>query len=402
MPPPAQRFVLVSSYFPPIVGGTSTVMRNLLAAFRPESFAVISESLGGFQGIHNASPLPGVRVRRLGVPGLVKRFPYGVRIARWLRFALAGQVERMICEEVKKGAERIVAVYPSWPFFIAAHRAHLRTSVPLFTYQMDVTGPPAMMRGANVGVCTKWERKILETASRRLVLTEALAADLKRRLGLDSTVIPHSINPGVRDRHDVALPDIGAPRERLIVHTGVVEQQASGGLLRVAEVIARHPQWNARLVLSTPSDRNHLLANGFDRPFISIVSLKDEQVFALQSRAHLNLAVVSFHRSEEADYESTIFPTKLIEYMAAGPPIFVHAPPRSFLTQHARNHGYAVVADSKDEGGLGESLGKALQNEDLRATLTRRGRSVVEEIFAVQRVARRFAEACDLSPSILT
>jgi glycosyltransferase involved in cell wall biosynthesis len=364
---------------------------------------VVSEGLGGFQGEHNASSLPGVRVRRVGVPGMIKRLPYGVRIARLARFALIGQIEQIICEEVKRGAERIVAVYPSWPFFIAAYRAHLRTSIPLFTYQMDVTGPPGMMRGYNAGVCEKWEATILRAASRRLVLTQALADDLQARFRLDSTVIPHSINTSVAppDPGSVDLPVIGTTDERMIVHTGVVEQQASGGLLRIADAIAKHPEWNVRLVLSTPSDRDHLLANGFDRPFISILSLRDEQVFALQQRAHLTVAVVSFHRAEEDDYESTIFPTKLIEYMKAGPPILVHAPPRSFLTRHAQLHGYAIVANSKDGTHISAILKEALENTSLRSHLASRGRAVVEEIFSLRTVARKFAETCDLSPSIL-
>jgi len=401
MSSPAKRFVLVSSYFPPIVGGTSTVMRNLLSAFRPDAVTVVSETLGVFEGGHNACSLPGVTVRRTGVPDFIKRLPYGVRLARIARFALAGRVEQMICEETRRGAERIVSVYPSWPFFIAAYRAHLRTGVPLFTYQMDVTGPPEMMRGRNIRVCQKWERAILEGAARPLVLTDALAADLKRRFGMESTVIPHSIHPAAPVPVASELPAIGLPGERLLVHTGVVEQQASGGLLRIADVIGKHPEWNARLVLCTPSNKEYLLANGFDRPYITIVSLRDEQVLALQKQACLLIAVVSFHRSDEPDFESTIFPTKVIEYMTADRPIFVHAPPRSFLTRHARRHEYAIVADSKDEASIGATLRDALDDGDLRARLANRGRAVVEETFSLEKVAARFAAACNLDHAIL-
>ena len=43
--------------------------------------------------------------------------------------------------------ERIIALYPSWPFLIAAYRAHLRCGAPLVTYHMDVAPDADTLRG---------------------------------------------------------------------------------------------------------------------------------------------------------------------------------------------------------------------------------------------------------------
>ena len=75
-----ERFLVVSGYFPPIVGGASTVMSTLLAKFRPDTFSVIAESPTSFDGDHRAPLVPDVKVTRIGVPAFVTRkIPYGVK-----------------------------------------------------------------------------------------------------------------------------------------------------------------------------------------------------------------------------------------------------------------------------------------------------------------------------------
>lgn len=394
----ARRFIVVSSYFPPLIGGSSTVMRNLLSAFDPESFLVIAEKPGSFDGQHD-SPVPaGVRVVRAGVPSAVtRRIPYGVKISRWLRYAMTPYLEGLISKAAAQvQAERIVAVYPSWPFMIAALAAHRRLGIPLITYYMDVSVDGTKLPWPDRPVVRRYEQKILRAASQRLVLSGAIQEDIEQRFGLHSVVIPHSIEI-------TRTPKVGrwpAQEKKLIVHTGVVEALQIEGLKRIAGVIGDHPELNAKLVLVTPTPRARLHAIGLDLPHVEILKLSDDEVRTVQSAAAVLVAVLPFHGDIEA-YQLTAFPTKAVEYMRAGAPILAHAPGESFFAKHVRAHGYALLVDRPEPEALLQALTLLLRDDAARARLTERARTVVEEIYALPGVARRFADACGLDPAIL-
>jgi glycosyltransferase involved in cell wall biosynthesis len=394
----AQRFVVVSGYFPPVVGGTSTVMRNLLAAFRPETFRVVAESPGSFDGEHNAPVPTDVRVERVGVPAFVTRkIPYGLKLARWLRFGMIPRIEAKI---LATPAEAIVAVYPSWPFLIAAYRAHLRSGAPLFTYYMDVSAEAPRLAWPDRPAVQHYERRILQAARQRLVLSAAIGEDFQQRFGLDSVVIPHTIDPGQAPA-PVPPARLASWREkRLIVHTGVVEGLQRTGLLRLARLIEAHPEWNARLVLSTPTSSSDLRGHGFDLPSVEIGTFTSAEVAGLQQAAHILVAVLPFDGSIEA-YQRTAFPTKVTEYMAAGVPILAHAPPGSYFARHVQAHGYALLAGEANEASLGAAVAELLDDQPLRERLVRQARVTVESEFAVGKIAPRFAEACGIDLAAL-
>ncbi|MBI3986275.1 MAG: glycosyltransferase, partial [Lentisphaerae bacterium] len=192
---PAQRFLAVSGYFPPIVGGTSTVIRTLLSAFRPESFSVIGETPGSFDGRHDDPDLPAAQVERIGIPGWIARLPFGFHLTRRLRFALIPRIARLIQRRLAaSGAERLVAVYPSWPFLIAAYHAHRRTRVPLIVYYMDITIDDPSNPSLNQRALRRYEEPLLRAAARRLTLSEAVAENLTARYELDCVTIPHAVS----------------------------------------------------------------------------------------------------------------------------------------------------------------------------------------------------------------
>lgn len=394
-----KELVVVSGYFPPIIGGTSTIMRNLLAAFRPESFLVVAEAPGSLDGEHNAPVPAGVEVTRVGVPAFIARqIPYGLRFARWLRFGMIPRIQKKI---LAANPKIIVAIYPSWPFLIAAYRAHLHCGAPLVTYYMDVSVDALRLAWPDRPAVKFWEQKILRAASQRLVLSEAIAGDFQKRFGLASVVVPHTIDIAGLRASPQPLAQLAAWKsKRLLVHTGVVEGLQREGLLRIAKVIHAHPELDARLVLATPGSHSDLLAGGFDLPWVELVRLSPGEAIALQRAADALVAVLPFEGAIDA-YQRTAFPTKVVEYMAAGVAILAHAPPDSFFAHHVRERGYALLADEPNENALCSALSLLLDDAVLRERLVRCARGTVESVFDLKRVAPRFVEACGMDSSVL-
>jgi glycosyltransferase involved in cell wall biosynthesis len=293
-------------------------------------------------------------------------------------------------------AGRIVAVYPSWPFFIAAWIAHRRTGAPLATYYMDVSPEAAQVPWPDRVAIRRYERKILAAARPRLVLSEAIAEDFADRFSFDSVVIPHSIDLSA----NAGTAEWPADAQRLIVHTGVVEGLQREGLLRLAAAIGGHPELNAKLVLATPTLKSDLIENGFALPCVEIVKLGNTDVRALQRAASVLVAVLPFHGQITA-YAQTAFPTKVIEYMTTGAPILAHAPPDSFFARHVSANGYALLVDRPEPAALHKALTILLENRPVADGLAVAARRTLEERYALPKVAERFAEACGLDQSIL-
>ncbi len=395
---PAERFVVVSSYFPPIAGGTSTVIDTLLSAFPSDAYAVISQSPDAMAEVSNSTVRPGVHVRRWHTTSrLFQHMPYGTRLNRLVRYATLSRISAGIVSEVKRlRAGRIIAVYPSWPFLMAAWSASRSTGVPLCIYSMDCIQEPSQFGWPDTWTVKRFARRIMTDASVRLVLSPALVEHTQRRFGLDSRVIPHAVRLDQPPPPPYPNPD----GRRLIVHTGVIEQLQPDGLRRMAAVIRAHPEWNARLVLCTPTPLQEVIHHGITPDDADILSLPTEQVRSLQSSASLLVAVMSFEWIVEVLCQ-TAFPTKVVEYMTTGVPILAHAPPDSYFAGHVRQHGYALLAENTSLGDLETRLQSALNDPSLRARLVQAAQRTVHEQFSLESVAERFAAACGIaSPSV--
>lgn len=388
-----QPFVVVSAYFPPVVGGTSTVVSNLLSAFPVDACSVVCQTPETVAGTHNMPVRPGQRVTRTGLPQIITRIPYGFYLARWLRLAQIPCIERVIRRECRRTkASLILAVYPSWPFLIASYRVAQREKLRLATYHMDIPDGADDYDWPERPVVRHFGRKILEQADTRLVLSEALATFFQSRLGLDSVVIPHASE--LETVHSARL-NTGNQGPRRIVHTGVVSNLQQEGLQRIANTIAQHPEWNVRLVLCTPTSPEDLRQRGFKGDHVEIVSLDKQAVTELQRSADLLLAVISFDGPFQ-DHQRTAFPTKTIEYLAAGVPILAHTPRDSYFAEHVLRHRYAMLADSTNPTKLAEAISRALDDVPARAELISQCGRVLESEFALSKVAGKFQAACGL------
>ncbi|MCX8157492.1 MAG: glycosyltransferase [Verrucomicrobiae bacterium] len=397
-PAPAESWVAVTAYFPPIVGGSSTVAANLISTFRPETVRVISERPATLGGRHSAEPPPGVAIRRFGLPAALHRLPFARYWIRWGRYGLVPAVRRAVLEAVAAGAQRIVAWYPSWPFLLAAAQAARLTRRPWYTYHMDAPVPWEQAVWPDRHFLRRRQLPLLQSATGRLVISEALAEDFTQRFGLSSTVIRHGLDLRLYPPADP--PPTAADGPLRLVHTGVVEHLQYESLRRIIDAVARCPELRAQVILSTPNRREDLAACGLAQPHVQIVALPTPEVRALQRSASVLLAVLPFFGTVKA-LDLTAFPTKLVEYMAAGVPILVHAPPDSFLAQHVRRHHYAWLVDKPDEAALLTAL-KALQADvPLRRRLAQRARQTAEELYALPRVAQAFAQACGLAQTAL-
>ena len=390
------RFVLVSSYFPPIVGGTSTVLRNLVSQISPDDVSVITE----YRELHADAPRAdtpsGVNIKTTSLPpALFRRVPYIWRWERYLRFAIILRVRDLTLRAIRRNRpDCILGIYPNWPFLIGAYLAHRSSGLPLVTYHMDIPVRRSAMSAFEGWFIETFEEKILRASRERLIISGGYGQDFSCRFGLSSTLLPHSIElDTIRTRlKDLPEPPTSGPTR--IVHTGIVEGQREG-LLRIARTINENPKLDARLILSTPTPKKRLLQQGFNLPCVDILSLPQEKVLALQASAHILTSVLPFfHNTKEGAL--TGYPTKVVEYLAVDRPILIHAPAWTHLCKHVKEYKYAQIADQPTSGSITEAINKIRTDRDHTEKLIKNARNIATN-FDIKTIHRKFIQILSIN-----
>jgi glycosyltransferase involved in cell wall biosynthesis len=385
------HMVLVSSYFPPVVGGTSTVLRNLLAQLNPQKISVVTENRELPADAPRTEVPQGLKIYKTGLhASLFKKIPYIWRWERFFRFALIFHVRELTLRAIKESeAKFILGIYPNWPFLIGAYLAHRASGIPLLTYHMDIPVRRSAMAAFEGFFIETYEEKILRAANKRLIISDGYAQDFTHRFGLNSTLLPHSIDLAEVRRRMAELPGPPTDGPTRIVHTGIVEGQKEG-LLRIAKTLHKNPDLDARLILSTPTPREHLLSQGFDLPCVEILTLPHDKVLDLQASAHILVTVLPFfHKTKEGAL--TGYPTKLVEYLATGRPILIHAPAWTHLCQHANRDGYASIVDHPCEESIADAIRKLRQDNAHARTISQKATEQANN-FDIQKVTRQFLQ----------
>jgi glycosyltransferase involved in cell wall biosynthesis len=116
---------------------------------------------------------------------------------------------------------------------------------------------------------------------------------------------------------------------------------------------------------------------------------------ALQQRADVLFLPLAL-QSDYPELVRTAAPGKMAEYLAAGRPILVHAPPDSFLASYFRDHQCGIVVDRDDPAALAAALESILSDSALRARLRARAWQRAEADFDLGNARRQFAQAIGL------
>jgi glycosyltransferase involved in cell wall biosynthesis len=261
--------------------------------------------------------------------------------------------------------------------------------VPYYPYFFDrwsqqSTGSPERRRFAEW-----WERRIVVDATAVIVPNEFLARELEQSLGARTAVVHNAcVVP-----HDVGAPPAAGDPAR-IAYTGAVYAAnhdtfrnlvASLALLRRA----------ARIDIYTAQTAADLEAAGIFGAVRRHDHLPADDIRRVQADADVLFLPLAF----ESPFPSLIrtsSPGKMGEYLAAGRPILVHAPPDSFVVDYFRRHVCGVVVDRLDPEELARRLHELLGDDALRRQVSAAARARAFADFDIRCARADFARAIGL------
>lgn len=357
------RVAIVSHILPPTWSGQAMILARLLRGFSPEGYVLVrTMNVPGIDDDAYEEPLPAPTFR------LPERFvptPPGapwerLRTARSLGTTLwsrARGIARIVRRE-RCGA--IVACTGGDMLDIPAGWLGARLSrVPYYPYFFDrwsqqSEGGPERRRFAE-----RWERRIVAHAAAVIVPNEFLAREVETSLGARTAIVHNAC---------VIADEVGAPPPAedpaSIVYTGAVyaaNHDSFQNLVASLSLLGKA----ARVDIYTAQPAAALETAGIVGPVTRHDHMPAEDIRRVQTNADVLFLPLAF----ESPYPSLIrtsSPGKMGEYLAAGRPILVHAPPDSFVADYFSRHGCGVVVDRRDPEELARRLGELLADDALR------------------------------------
>lgn len=123
---------------------------------------------------------------------------------------------------------------------------------------------------------------------------------------------------------------------------------------------------------------------------VHLVAAPQSKMPDIQCRATLLFLPLSW-RTRNPDVIATATPGKLADYLASGRPIIIHAPSYAYVSNYARQEGFAHVVDDDDIQELRASIRKLILDVKYSRGLIKNAKTVLKRNHDATVNARRLA-----------
>lgn len=316
-----QRVLVWSKSSPEDSYGSSTVLRNLFEHAADFEYRVISERRNSNLSLKQVN----YRVYRIDFVAWLWPFSRGVRIRELLKYlAVPLMVLVGLFHIIKFKPRLILVLYLGDLWILSGYLLHLLTRVPLVVYAHD----PYIERAKGLDFIARnlaiWlEPRILRCA-RVLVLYKSLGDLYFQKYGIRAEVVrhilptsPQSIRP--KSRRDFPI----------LVFAGSIYDN-NRDLLRQLALAMKRLDGRMEFRAFTSASDSLMEGLGFSRGRDCMWRYEASPTKLLEELGQCDLGYLplSFTGSEslERDALKYVFPTKAVDYLAAGLPILAHCP----------------------------------------------------------------------------
>lgn len=376
----AHKTLVVSSWAPPMAGASPHFFYTLFSNFDPTSYGIFTDRRASNKGLAHPR-LPGpyyyfdtqatssffiVRVFKK-VRSFIRAVRDGLRIIRTERYTL-------LLGTADKGDGLLL-------MFVLS----ILSRTPYVLYFLDLYRWNHF-GGIRVTVAHFFEPVLFRCARAIFVMGDGHKRFYERKYGnrFKYTVIRNcSLDVGPH----TSLPRTEKPY--VILYGGGIywaQERAVRNLIRAVTDI----DLPVELWLYTPRELKRFEAEHKDNPRIVFRSASQEAMADIQDDANILFLPLSFNTPSPEVIEMAT-PGKTVEYLVAERPILVHAPPYAFLTQYAKEKGFAHVVDTEDSNELQDGIRKILLDSSYAKELVSHARTLYRDEYNLNANAEAFA-----------
>ncbi len=382
--PPTPRTLIISWHWPPARRASTQVLASLFSAAPAGAFHVLTRGVARDE----RDPLEAPAIPVHSVPWVQREEREGT-LSDWWASGVAAL--RLVCAARRLHREapfqRVMGVYPHRYSLLAAWLTARVTGVPLVAYMHDLCAEALITKSRlKRAFWTAVDRRALRCAVLVAVPTREFALHYRSRGVEETWVLPHCNPPGARP------PSAGA---------------ATAGPLRVVyagNVYQAHEDAVAALVEATEGMAN--VAVDFLCPPTRVVPAgRTRWLPRADAQAALAAAdVLVVALSANTPYPREImgcFPSKIVDYVAAGKPMLAIVPAGSFVDRLVRTAQCGMVVNSQSPADVRQCL-EELRDPELRAQLGAGALDMSAQLDAstwMRELSRRLALGAPVDPS---
>ncbi|MCI0711455.1 MAG: glycosyltransferase [Chloroflexi bacterium] len=363
----SRPILLMSRSVPPAISGTASIVGNLAQQFSRDEMVIVGYRELGRPPADWSPDYP--RLRYAGVFSTHRR---GEEWRRRLQIPVLLLVA--VWTAIVSRCKVIVVVYPSPYFLLVGYLVSRITGKPLIAYFHNT-----FLDNRPNSAFARWlQQRVFRHARRVLVMSEGMQQFFRERYpDLDTIPLQHSFNEPLEPY--APLSSLHNPVR--LCFAGSVNTTCADALSRMAAVINRRE--DVAVTLFTSNTADYLATVGFtENDRVRFASVPYTVVRRNLKEADILLLPHGFVSKFSDEEIRTIFPTKLIEYLASGRPILAHLPADSFLCDFLRRHECALVVNVPAEAAVEEALDQLIGDEGLRNRLSKNALAAAQMFYA--------------------
>lgn len=373
--------LVITGHYPPSSGGSSIIMRNLLAAFNPKSYSVVT-----------AKKLLGTNVNGNcgeNIYYVLSRTSTREKLDwAWLNIQLPIASIKTINLAKKLRPSVIVGVYPDLCFLLLALRTSRATGIPWIAYLHD-TLVEALSNKMDAKRAIRLQSDVFNEASSLFVMSEGMAELYNRKYSVVCKVLEHTYPEAIVKSENSDI------QRRQAFWGGEVYSINDKSLSRVSISL---DNLNCPFYFASSLNKAGLHNYGIVGKNLKTGFFSNRKTY-LEELKRQGLLVLALNWPDESkvhiDELSTIFPTKTPEYLASGRPILVHCPENYFLAKFFKRHKCGMVVSERSVEALKSACKVLLSNNGMTNVYITNAFSIAK-LFSTERIADLFSREINM------
>jgi len=388
------RILIVWSWVPCNHLGAGILMRRLFDKYPPDRLWALT-STQNKQVVAAFDPIP-TPDRQVTVPEIQIHRRFLDKLALLLnRLLVPWTVWRGVRLVHKEKIEAIFTV-PWDHFTVAAYFIHKITGRPLYMYIMDDPVGRRRFGGLQPVAYALLMPRIVRACKRVWGVSEGMCEYFEKAYGVKCLPLLPLVDIESFGGKNAKRP-VRANDTFHIIYTGSIYGAQLDAVRRLVHVVDQESERSGdapvrmRLTLYTSATAGALEQMGLAGKNVCRDQVKPEDIPSVMAEADVAFLPLSFEPNMRHIVE-TSFPSKTAEYLAAGIPILVHAPPYSAVARYCSEQGCGLVVGEPNEDALRVALLRLSNDAALRQELSAKALRIARKNHDVNFVVKHFME----------
>ena len=354
------KLLILSRNVPPRFSGTSVVVENLLKGFKSENIVVVGEKF-----ISGKSNQPKIQYNNLHyVTFLFNTNTILTKLLRKLQI-LSGFI-LLIFIVLKHRPNKVLVIYPSAEYLFLGLLLSKIYKVDYYSYFHNTYKENSV--GTAKFFASFLQARVFKYSEIVFLISDGLKNYYKDNYLKHTSKFETLTHSFVEDISPEVNVNIYGKTK--IAFSGSINASCKDSIIRLLKALSTFN--NVEFNFFGNHEEAFFLSLGISKDSFTIYSILDRSQFITElKKCDVMLLPHGFGGDlSEVEYK-TIFPTKTIEYLFSGKPIFYHGPPDSYITNFLSENKCAIIVDVKSEKEIINNFRKLIENQNLRKIIVK-------------------------------